>query len=198
MSNDDLKVRFFDAALEILATDGYGGLKLAAVCKRLKVTTGAFYHAFSSWNEFTVELLDTWRRERTTELADLSRSAADPVEQLQRLLVATLEFRHQAEAAIRVWAALDAEVAEVQQRVDAERYEVVVEAMTKLVGKKDASRYANWGVNILIGFEISTNEQVPVDLEWQLTQVLLTAVAQGEARKATRKTARKTARRSTA
>ncbi|MFL6060602.1 MAG: TetR/AcrR family transcriptional regulator [Marmoricola sp.] len=187
MSNDDLKVRFFDAALEILANEGYGGLKLAAVCKRLKVTTGAFYHAFSSWNEFTDELLDTWRRERTTELAELSRSASDPVEQLQRLLAATLEFRHSAEAAIRVWASVDPAVAEIQKRVDGERYEVVVEAMTKLVGKKEAPRFANWGVNILIGFEASTNEQDPADLEWELTQVLLVAVAHGEARKAARR-----------
>lgn len=187
MSNDDLKVRFFDAALDILATEGYGGLKLAAVCKRLKVTTGAFYHAFASWSEFTSELLANWRRERTTQLADLSRMASDPVEQLQRLLAATLEFQHKAEAAIRVWSAVDSDVAEVQRLVDAERYEVVVEAMTKLVGKKDAPRYANWGVNILIGFEMSSNEQVPSDLEFQLTNVMLAAIAVSEQRKAARR-----------
>jgi AcrR family transcriptional regulator len=187
MSNDDLKERFFDAALEILATEGYGGLKLAAVCKRLKVTTGAFYHAFSSWNEFTSEFLNTWRRERTTQLAELSRAAKDPVDQLERLLAATLEFQHQAEAAIRVWSAVDPEVATVQKLVDAERQQVVVEAMTKLVGKKDAVRYANWGVNVLIGFEMSTNGQTPAELEFELRSVLEAAVAANEARRSARR-----------
>jgi AcrR family transcriptional regulator len=187
MSNDDLKARFFDAALEILATDGYGGLKLAAVCKRVKVTTGAFYHAFSSWNQFTSEFLSTWRLERTTLLAELSRAAKDPVEQLERLLTATLDFQHQAEAAIRVWAAVDPEVAAVQKLVDAERYGIVVEAMTKLVGKKEAPRYANWGVNVLIGFEMSTNGQTPAELEFELRSVLASAVSATDARKAARR-----------
>lgn len=187
MSNEDLKDRFFDAAQEILATDGYGGLKLAAVCKRLKVTTGAFYHAFGSWNEFTSEYLRNWRRERTTLLAELSRGANDPAEQLERLLAATLDFEHQAEAAIRVWAAVDAGVAEVQRLVDADRYEVVVEAMTKLVGKKEAPRYANWGVNVLIGFEMSTNDQTPADLEWELRAILEAAVNASAARKSARR-----------
>lgn len=187
MSNEDLKERFFDAAQEILGTDGYGGLKLAAVCKRLKVTTGAFYHAFGSWNEFTSEFLTNWRRERTTLLADLSRAASDPAEQLERLLAATLEFQHQTEAAIRVWSAFDPEVAEVQRLVDADRYEVVVEAMTKLVGKKEAPRYANWGVNVLIGFEMSNNSQNPADLEWELRSILEAAVAANEARRAARR-----------
>jgi len=187
MSNEDLKERFFDAAQEILATDGYGGLKLAAVCKRLKVTTGAFYHAFGSWNEFTSEFLFNWRRERTTLIAELARSADDPAGQLEALLGATLELRHGSEAAIRVWSAVDPEVGAVQRQVDSERYEVVLEAMTKLAGKKDAARFANWGLNVLVGFEMSTNEQSPADLEWELRRVLEAAVAANEARRASRR-----------
>lgn len=187
MSNDDLRERFFDAAQEILATDGYGGLKLAAVCKRLKVTTGAFYHAFGSWNEFTTEFLHNWRRERTTLLAELSRTAGDPAGQLEALLAATLELRHGSEAAIRVWSAVDAEVAEVQRQVDNERYEVVLEAMNKLAGKRDGARFANWGLNVLVGYEMSTNDQTPADLEWELRSILHSAVAAKEARSAARR-----------
>lgn len=187
MSNDDLKVRFFDAALDILATEGYGGLKLAAVCQRLKVTTGAFYHAFASWSEFTSELLANWRRERTTLIAELSRAAGDPAGQLAALLSATLDLRHGSEAAIRVWAAVDPEVAEVQKLVDAERYEVVLEAMSRLVGKKDGPRWANWGLNVLIGFEMSTNGQTPADLEFELRTVMEQAIAVSERRKAARR-----------
>ena len=187
MSSEDLKERFFDAAQEILATDGYGGLKLAAVCKRLKVTTGAFYHAFGSWSEFTTEFLHNWRRERTTLLAELARTAGDPVLQLEMLRAATVELRHGSEAAIRVWAAVDADVAAVQEQVDRERYEVVLDAMQRIVGKKEAPAYSDWGLNVLVGFELSTGARSPSDLEWQLTQVLQAAVARGTALKAARK-----------
>ena len=187
VSVSDSRERFFEAGQEILATEGYGTLKLAAVCQSLEVTTGAFYHSFASWSEFTSELLDNWRRERTTLIAELARSADDPVKQLESLLAATLELRHGAEAAIRTWAAVDPEVAKVQQQVDAERYEVVLDAMERLVGKKDARRWANWGLNVLVGFEVSTNGQEIADLEWELIQVLQAAVAVSEARKANRR-----------
>lgn len=187
MTVGDSRERFFDAGQEILATEGYGALKLAAVCKHLDVTTGAFYHSFESWNEFTSALLGNWRRERTTLIAELARSADDPVKQLEALLGATLELRHRSEAAIRVWAAVDPEVAEIQDRVDAERYDIVLDAMERLVGKKDARRYANWGLNVLIGFEVSTNGQELADLEWELTQVLNAAMAVREARRAKRR-----------
>jgi hypothetical protein len=78
-------------------------------------------------------------------------------------------------------------VAKVQDQVDAERYEVVLDAMERLVGKKDARRWANWGLNVLVGFEVSTNGQELADLEWELTQVLQAAVAVSEARKAKRR-----------
>ena len=187
MSVSDSRERFFDAGQEILATEGYGSLKLAAVCQALDVTTGAFYHSFTNWSDFTSELLDNWRRERTTLIAELARSADDPVKQLESLLAATLELRHGTEAAIRIWAAVDPEVAKVQEQVDAERYDVVLDAMERLVGKKDARRWANWGLNVLVGFEVSTNGQEIADLEWELTQVLQAAVAVSEARKAKRR-----------
>lgn len=179
MSIADPRERFFDAAQEILATDGYGGLKLAAVCERLGVTTGAFYHAFGSWNEFTSALLDTWRRERTTLISDIAKSTSDPVAQLEFLLRATLDLPHRSEEAIRVWASMDPDVARVQARVDEDRYAVVRHAMQQIVGEDDADRFANWGINQLLGFEASPIQHDPAELEWQLRQVLETAIAHG-------------------
>lgn len=185
MSGNDLRERYFEAAQDILATEGYGGLKLAAVCKRLEVTTGAFYHAFSSWNEFTTALLENWRRERTTLIIALAKTS-DPVVQLQTLLGATLELQHGTEAAIRVWAAVDPEVAKVQAQVDRDRYDIVLDAMQRLVGKKEAQLYANWGLNVLVGFE-AVGDHRPEELAWQLGQVLQHAVARSEERKRSRR-----------
>lgn len=177
MGYADPRARFFEAAQDILATEGYGGLKLAVVCQRLGVTTGAFYHAFESWNEFTSALLETWRRERTTLIADIAKSTGEPVAQLESLLQATLELRHKSERAIRVWAAVDAEVARVQAQVDEDRYAVVYDAMEQIVGDEDADRFTNWGLNQLLGFEASPTQNDPAELEWQLRQVLNAAVA---------------------
>src|ERR1044072_8622195 len=94
VSVSDSRERFFEAGQEILATEGYGTLKLAAVCQSLEGTTAALYHSFASWREFTSELLDSWRSERTTLIAERARSTDDPVKQLESLLAATLELRH--------------------------------------------------------------------------------------------------------
>lgn len=181
MNDSDPRNRFFEAAQEILANQGYGALKQAAVCEQVGVTTGSFYHAFENWAAFTAAFLENWRRERTTLIAELARTTGDPVGQLEALLAGTLGLNHRSECAIRVWAAVDPDVARVQARVDQDRYDVVLEAMVQLVGKREARRYANWGLNILLGFEAATNGQDIADLEWELRQVLEAAASKSAA-----------------
>ena len=47
---------YFETGLEILADTGFGGLKLAEVCRRLGVTSGSFYHYFTNWGTYTRKL----------------------------------------------------------------------------------------------------------------------------------------------
>jgi AcrR family transcriptional regulator len=176
--SEDAHRRYFDAAHEILGSEGYGALKLAQVCKRVGVTTGAFYHNFSSWGEFTDALLEDWLRERTDVTARLARDLTDPVNQLEMLLQASVELRHDSEAAIRVWAGTDPRVAEIQMAVDEGRYGVVYDVMLKLVGAEKAPAFAWWGCNVLAGFEMISYRQTPEDLRWQLRQVLDAAIAE--------------------
>jgi AcrR family transcriptional regulator len=183
----DARTRFFDAAHEILSTEGYGALKQAAVCQRVGVTTGAFYHTFKSWQEFTEALLDDWLRERTQVIADLARQLNDPVNQLEALREAAISLRHGSEAAIRIWAGTDANVAAVQLAVDEGRFEVVNEIMRRLVGAKDAPRYAWWGIGVLVGYEQVSYRQTPEDLRWQLDQVLKAAADRHAARSKARR-----------
>ena len=49
---------YFETGLDVLSDLGYGGLKLAEVCNRLGVTSGSFYHYFSSWPAYTRELVE--------------------------------------------------------------------------------------------------------------------------------------------
>lgn len=187
MTEIELHRRYFDAAHAILAEEGYGALKQARVCAHLGVTTGSFYHSFKNWEQFTVALLTDWHLQRTTVLIELAKQERDPVETMERLLASSLELQHSSEAAIRVWAGTDPYVASVQISVDEERYDYLHQAFKKLVGAKDASKYAWWGMNTLVGFEQVGYRQTAVDLNWQMRQLVDQALSVYEERRKNRR-----------
>lgn len=169
MTSSDLRNPFFDTAFEILASEGYGGLKLAALCESLGVTTGAFYHSFSSWRDFTTQLLEHWYEERTVRLVELAQQQGDPLDQLESLVQVTVTLPHRAEAAIRVWSAIDPAVAKLQESVDNDRFTVVYEAILTLVGDPtEAEKLARGGMFMLIGYEQADSMRDPASLEWGL------------------------------
>jgi AcrR family transcriptional regulator len=170
----DLKRPFFEHALVLLATVGYGGFKQAALCKSLGVTTGAFYHSFGGWKDFCTEFLDFWYQERTVRIAETAQAHSDPVERLGMLVEAVGNLPHRAEAAIRAWAAVDPTAARVQRTVDLQRYDVAEEAFEHVVSDPQlARRYALAGVAMLTGFEQSVlHDEDAADLEWSLRLLL--------------------------
>ncbi len=176
--NEALRDSWFAGASEILAGQGYGALKLAALCKRLGVTTGAFYHSFDNWQDFTDSLLDNWLSERTQQTVEIVRQTEDPAERLLLLAEASADLEHQTEAAIRVWAGVDGRVAVVQRQVDEGRYQVVLEAMTQIVGPERAVQYTVWGLSTLIGFEMIAAEHSREHLLWSLRGILDAAQAE--------------------
>ncbi|HVK28626.1 MAG TPA: TetR/AcrR family transcriptional regulator [Nocardioides sp.] len=176
--NEALRDSWFEGANQILASEGYGALKLAALCKRLGVTTGSFYHSFDNWQDFTDSLLDNWLRERTQQTVEIVRQHDDAVERLLMLAQASADLLHQTEAAIRVWAGVDERVAVVQRKVDEGRYQVVIEAMTQIVGAAKAERYAVWGLSTLIGYEMIAAEHNNEHLLWSLKGILAAAQAE--------------------
>jgi len=175
IARDDPRHAYFEAAYSILATEGYGGLKLTAVCRRLSVSTGGFYHWVTSGQEFTDALLDDWRHHRTTAVAELARSIPDPVERLESLAATTAHLNRAAEGAIRVWSRVDHKVGEVQRLVDEQRFDVVLESMRDLVGTDAAHRFARLGYSVLVGFELLTEGGEADELAWSLEQVLQAA-----------------------
>ena len=158
--------RFFVAAMEILAEDGYGGLKLADLCLRVRVTSGSFYHHFDSWQDFTRQLLENWREERTLRVAELARAEVDPAERVELLLRFGVSLPHSAEAAIRVWSGVDPFVAEIQESVDRERLDICTQALEALTDDPNvASDLALAAFYLLVGFEQSTVDRDARELE---------------------------------
>jgi AcrR family transcriptional regulator len=158
--SDRTKSRFFDAGMEILAEDGYGALKLAPLCRRVSVTTGSFYHSFDNWHDFTRQLVENWREERTLRATELARAEVDPAERVELLLRAGVSLPHSAEAAIRAWASSDPEVAAVQESVDRERLEAATAALEALTDDPFEARYlARAAFYIMVGFEQATGDR---------------------------------------
>ena len=165
-SSESLVSRFFAAGMEILAEDGYGGLKLADLCLRVRVTSGSFYHHFDSWQDFTHQLVEHWRDERTLRLVELARAEVDPAERVELLLRFGVSLPHSAEAAIRVWSGLDPFVAEVQESVDRERLDVSTQALEALTDDPNvASDLALAAFYLLVGFEQATGDRDARELE---------------------------------
>ena len=164
---------FFEAGFDVLSDRGYGGLKLAEVCDRLGVTTGSFYHYFSSWPAFSQDLVAHWHEGMTLKVVDTVRAETDPRKRIDRLIQAGLTLPHSAEAAIRVWSAVDPHVRSVQEAVDRQRFDVVRDsALEVLRNPRQADLFAAWAVYLLVGYEQAL---LPADvdgLRWIVGQLL--------------------------
>ncbi len=167
---------YFETGLDVLSDLGYGGLKLAEVCNRLGVTTGSFYHYFSSWPAYTRELVENWMKERTVLVIEFAKSEADPRRRIDSLIEIGLGLPHGAEAAIRAWSAVDPDVYNIQLQVDQQRFDIMYEsALEILKDERQAKMFARWAVYLLVGHEQATIQRDTVALAWiakQLTDAL--------------------------
>jgi AcrR family transcriptional regulator len=167
---------YFETGLDVLSDLGYGGLKLAEVCNRLGVTTGSFYHYFASWPAYTRELVENWMKERTVLVIEFLKNETDPRRRIDSLIQVGLELPHGAEAAIRVWSAVDPDVYHIQLQVDQQRYDIMYEsALEILKNERQAKMFARWAVYLLVGHEQATIQRDTVALAWiakQLTEAL--------------------------
>lgn len=164
---------YFETGLHVLSDLGYGGLKLAEVCKRLGVTTGSFYHYFANWSAYTRELITHWTEERTVQAIEEARAEPDPRRRIENLIQQGVELPHSAEAAIRVWSAVDPDVHAVQVAVDRERFQISYDSALEILGSpRQAQMFASWSMYLLVGYEQTTLPRDSDGLEWILGQVL--------------------------
>lgn len=164
---------FFDAGFAALSDLGYGGLKLAEVCRRLGVTTGSFYHYFSNWSSYTQQLVAHWQEGMTVQVIAAVQAEPDPRLRIDRLIEAGLTLPHSAESAIRVWSSIDPRVRAVQAAVDRQRFEAVYEsALAILQDARQAELFASWAVYLLVGYEQAILPPDTPGLRWIVDQLL--------------------------
>mgnify|MGYP000269909794 CR=1 FL=1 len=164
---------YFETGLDVLADRGYGGLKLAEVCRRLGVTSGSFYHYFPSWSAYTGELVEQWLPAATRERVAHLRTMTDPRRRIDAIFDIGMALPHGAEAAVRVWSALDPKVRAVQVEVDELRFEILRESALEILhDERQAELFAGWSLYLLVGYEQSTRPPDQPGLAWMVTQLL--------------------------
>jgi AcrR family transcriptional regulator len=164
---------FFETGLDVLSDLGYGGLKLAEVCQRLGVTTGSFYHYFDNWSSYTRELVEYWREGLKEKVSEALRSESDPRARIDRLLDVAMALPHGAEAAIRVWSAIDPEVRNIQAEVDQQRFKVMYDSAAQVLeNSRQAEVFAAWSVYLLVGYEQALLPRDIDGLRWLVTELL--------------------------
>jgi AcrR family transcriptional regulator len=143
---------YFTAAFELLGADGSDGLTIAALCERLGVTKGSFYHHFGGLPEFVDQLLAWWEDEYGTQV--IARSAAEPEVSLRArgLVELGVSLPHAAEAALRAWGRSNDEVATVVGRMDKQRERHVENTLVRLgLDRSRARLHTRMALDILIG-----------------------------------------------
>ncbi len=145
---------YYDAAFAVLAERGPGELTIAALCARLLVTKGSFYHHFTDMSEFVDRLLEHWAEEHATRLIALSESVTDPGERFDLLEGIAAGLPHGAEAAIRAWSWSNETVAAAQRAVDAARIDHLTASGQQGGLSPDAARrLATMALSLLIGMQ---------------------------------------------
>ncbi|GGF08750.1 TetR/AcrR family transcriptional regulator [Williamsia phyllosphaerae] len=171
MATTTTRQAYLETGLDVLADLGYGGLKLAEVCRRLGVTSGSFYHFFDNWGHYTGELLEHWRTERSAALIEHVRAEPDPRKRIEALRAIGMSLPYRAESAIRTWSSLDPAVLAVQQEVDAQRVQVLHDAAFAIVGnERGAEMFAKWSMYLLVGYEQITLQADRDALEWMFNR----------------------------
>jgi len=148
------KDRYYSCAFEMLAESGFKDINVGALCRRLGVTSGSFYHHFGGWDGFVAALLDRWENRQIVLLRERQFGSQGAMTDLDALLELTVGLPHQAEAALRAWAANSEAVRLGVDRVDEDRRTTIERVITRIVGDETAARHlTSLGACLLVGHQ---------------------------------------------
>lgn len=146
---------YFEAAMDVLRDSGFSALSASALCERMGVTRGSFYHHFDCFDDLVAGLLLYWERLYTRELIVESAAVGDLSAMLKRQAQMAISLPHRAEVVFRAWGTINPTVAEAQQRVDRIRHEGLIRALIDHgVTTSVAETYASISLNALIGAQM--------------------------------------------
>lgn len=147
---------YFEMALQILEQSGFPALSASALCDRMAVTRGSFYHHFASFDDFVDGLLGHWEVHYSRELIHGSAEVVDLVEMLRRQAQLAASLPHGAEVSLRAWATINSRVGAALRRVDQLRHDGLTRSLIDhAVPAATAEIYADISLNALTGAQMS-------------------------------------------
>lgn len=154
---------YYDAAMEILEDSGFLALTAVALCNRMGITRGAFYHHFENFEQFVDGLLSYWERRYSEDVINEGLLFDDLTAMVTRQAELAAALPHRAERALRAWAAADTRVSHAQKRVDRIRLVGLRRSFTRYgISERAATVYANLALDALVGAQMrgATRNQV--------------------------------------
>jgi AcrR family transcriptional regulator len=147
---------YFELALLILDESGFPGLSASALCDRMAVTRGSFYHHFDSFEAFVGGLLSYWERHYSRDLITGAAAVDEISAMVKRQVQQAVSLPHGAEVALRAWATINPQVAAAQRRVDRLRHDGLTRSLVDHgVARAIAEVCADITLNALIGAQMS-------------------------------------------
>jgi AcrR family transcriptional regulator len=122
------------AALDIMAAEGIGGVKIGRLCETLGVTKGSFYWHFKDLDAFLDAITQRWRDGQGTFRNSLQAAIdADPKDGLRDAIVTFLDRRlARLERAMRDWSRTDDRARAAIKASDARTFDTIVRGFETL------------------------------------------------------------------
>lgn len=118
-STEDL----LEAGLKLLEKESVQQLTIDALCKRLGVTKGSFYHHFKNRADFLERMLEHWVNVWTIASIEFADKGADATERFNLVVESSHKLPSGTETSIRAWALRDSFAQKYIERVDRMRIE---------------------------------------------------------------------------
>ncbi|HRE16026.1 MAG TPA: TetR/AcrR family transcriptional regulator [Rhodocyclaceae bacterium] len=119
---------WIELAIDTLAKEGIGGLRIELLAKNRGITKGSFYWHFRDRRDLLLAVLERWKEGRIQDIEKITTtSPGNEVKQLQHAIDVYGASRNRKgmsiELAIRDWARHDPEAASIVEQVDLYRLE---------------------------------------------------------------------------
>ncbi|MGG7100011.1 TetR/AcrR family transcriptional regulator [Rhodococcus sp. 24CO] len=169
---------FFRAGLDLLREHGSSNVTAVALCERLGVTRGSFYHHFASFEEYLEGLLDYWADYFTWSRRQILERERELARRSDVFIGLAIELPHDLENAIRAWATIHPAVREAVRKVEATRVAYIEHSLRRAGCDADtATLYAQLAHSSFIGLEakgIADDEKlirrIFEEIEWAVSR----------------------------